>query len=498
VIMTKEGTHRERANLKEARRKAKLSQLELAEEIRVSRETISLWERGVADPQPAYVRALCEFLGVDDRDELLAIEESEQDTENSQNVQIVSHQERTKLKAARVERGLTQAQLANEIKCGQRSIASWEMSESDPQDHWINELCTFFDKEPHELDLAKELTESELAMLQEILKNKRVDRRQALAIVSSIPAFAGVDLSVLESSGIVVPERFLSQCNAVINVCWQFLDYGGYAAIKGVLAEYIPTLLNLASQPSKYRESAASLMVQIKIMASLLATRDHNFVERKILCLEAVQFGELSGDSLAHTAALYWQADTHVYCYRQPQKAIPLLEKGLTCLDSDSSQNKSALYSNLAIAYGQEGDESKARNYAEQARNAMSKYIKTDPFRCILGSSALYRDEGRLFLALAKRFPDGSFAQRAYDTFSQSLGNNPTSERSLSQILIHKADAAIGIDDLHEYIRCLTEGARIAFRLDSKNRKQEAFTVLHKAPESWQKEKEYQELVKMF
>lgn len=45
-----------------ALRQAKgLSQLELAESIGVSRESISLWERGVADPHPSQVRRLCNY-----------------------------------------------------------------------------------------------------------------------------------------------------------------------------------------------------------------------------------------------------------------------------------------------------------------------------------------------------------------------------------------------------------------------------------------------------
>ncbi len=65
----------QRKKLIEARRKAKLSQQELADKIHASREAISQWERAVADPQPAHVRALCELFEVDDPDDLLSIED---------------------------------------------------------------------------------------------------------------------------------------------------------------------------------------------------------------------------------------------------------------------------------------------------------------------------------------------------------------------------------------------------------------------------------------
>ncbi len=65
----------ERKTLIEARRKAKLSQQELADKIKVSREAINKWERAIADPQPAHARALCTLFEIDDPDDLLLIED---------------------------------------------------------------------------------------------------------------------------------------------------------------------------------------------------------------------------------------------------------------------------------------------------------------------------------------------------------------------------------------------------------------------------------------
>jgi transcriptional regulator with XRE-family HTH domain len=65
----------ERRNLIEARKKAKLSQGEMASRIKASREAVSQWERGVADPQPAHVRALCGLFEIDDPTDLLKIED---------------------------------------------------------------------------------------------------------------------------------------------------------------------------------------------------------------------------------------------------------------------------------------------------------------------------------------------------------------------------------------------------------------------------------------
>src|SRR5919197_1232001 len=116
--------------------------------------------------------------------------------------------ERTKLKAARINRGLSQSELADAIHYSREAVSAWERGLADPHSDAIRELCLFFDKNPADLDLAKDLTEDELRMIEEILKNRVVDRRQALGIVA-LPAFAGVNITTSLSKGIVSPEQFL-------------------------------------------------------------------------------------------------------------------------------------------------------------------------------------------------------------------------------------------------------------------------------------------------
>jgi transcriptional regulator with XRE-family HTH domain len=102
--------------------------------------------------------------------------------------------ERQKLIAARKARNLTQAQLADALNCSKAAIGLWERSEATPKDDMILALCTFFGKDAASLDLAEALSERKLKMIQNLLKNRTVDHRQALAIVT-LPAFRGIDLS---------------------------------------------------------------------------------------------------------------------------------------------------------------------------------------------------------------------------------------------------------------------------------------------------------------
>jgi len=408
-------------------------------------------------------------------------------------------EERTQLKQARKDRKLKQRQVAEAIKCSEDSISLWERGLADPQQHWVNELCTFYDKRPAELDLGPlpQITEGQIAMLQKILGNVHLDRRQALELVTQVPALAAlVEVLAVPSSGIVAPEQFLSQCTAAIKVCWKLLDSGGYADVEDILTSNIPTLQSLVTQ-SKYQDEASSLLTQAKIMQTHLATRNRDFAKRRVLCLEAVQFGELSGDPFLHTRALYWHGDTYVYCYHQPNKAIGIIKDALSHVNGDMLLSRVGLCSNLAIAHAQLGDETHALDYVEQARKAMPKYPEQDPVYQYGGwdSGNLDKLTGRMYLDLAEHLPD--YAQKAYKTLGQGVSKY-THQGGLCQTLIHQADAARVMGDLHEYARCLEKGWLIAITFTGKIRQHEALTVLQKAPEAWKKERKYQDLVKMF
>jgi transcriptional regulator with XRE-family HTH domain len=412
--------------------------------------------------------------------------------------------ERKKLREAReamsVQTGkhLSQQDVADTLGCSREAYSLWERGLSDPQEYWVNRLLRFFDKkDPKDLDIyvTIQITEGQIAMLQKILGNVNLDRREALELVSRVPALAAL-IDVLaepQTSGIVKPPQFLSQCTAVISACWQLMNSGGYTNVESLLPEYIPTLQNLATQP-KYQVEASSLLSQAKLMQIRLATRNHNFARRKALCLEAVDFGELSGDPFLHAATLYWYGDTYVYCYPQPEKAIGILNDGMKLLGNDAQLNKSKLYSNLAIAHAQNGNESLAIKMAEQARKVMPDYPERDPaypyVDMIQGN--LEKLEGRMYLALAEHL--SGYAEKAYDTFKVAA-NKYTHQGGLCQVLLHQADAARITGNLDEFARCLEQGMLIT---KGKNRKHEAYKVLDKAPDEWKKEQKYQELAKMF
>lgn len=410
--------------------------------------------------------------------------------------------ERTLLKAAREERKLKQWQVAEAIGCSTDALSLWENG-AIPSSYYRNKLCGFYGLTSEELGFGPNpptITEGQIAMLQNILGNLHLDRRQALELVKQVPALAVlVDLlAESPSSGILKPSQFLSQSTAVIKVCWQQMESGGYTMVEGLLGEYVPTLQQLLAAQSEYQEEAASLLTQAKLLQIGLATHNHDFAKRKALCLEAVEFGELSGDDLLHAEALYWHGDTFVYCYHRPQKALPIIENALSHLNSDALLSKTFLFGNLAIVYAQQGNEKLAIEWMEQARKTVPSRPELDPIYHQYGGwsdGSLGKIEGRMFLDLAEHIP--SYAKSAHMIFGQAA-DKYTRQGGRCQVLIHQAHAALLFKDLGEYTRCLKKGWLIAKEVNSENRKAEARMILAKGGQIWRNERAYQDVEEMF
>jgi transcriptional regulator with XRE-family HTH domain len=385
--------------------------------------------------------------------------------------------------------GLTQDLLAEEIGSSRPAVGKWVRGEAVPHAPMAKKLAQRLGYEGDPYDLFKPEPEPEQTTQEQIAMDylKTLDRRQLLALLATLPQLKDVDFSQL-GAGAQPPDEFLSQCNAAISGCYELMRNGSMAAIDNILVQFLPRLSGLASNPSEFQEVAASLAVQSKVLQAFMETRRGNFTARKLLCLEAVKFGELSGDNIALVSALNIQGDTYIYCYRQPKRAIPIFEEALSKGNSDTLTKHGVLYANLSIAYAQLGDEDRARDFIGQARK----------FRGTLEPSALDRYDGRVFSYLAEHFPGKDYAQRAYEAFEQSLDtSSPEGIGYHSQTLIHKANACLFLGKLDEYTVCLENGMQIALRINSEELQSKATTTYGKA-EHWVNERRYIELGRLF
>jgi hypothetical protein len=159
---------------------------------------------------------------------------------------------------------------------------------------------------------------------------------------------------------------------------------------------------------------------------------------------------------------------------------------------------KSAICSNLSIAYAQKGDEIEAMKYAELAHSAMPTYPELDPFsQCIrFNHSALDTGEGIAYLYLAEHSPKSDYAQKAYDAFDEATNKQAVGPDDLCSSLIRKADAARALGDMRGCMTYLTDGFRIAVEMDSIRRFSQAGDVVGKMPPEWLRETAVQKLQK--
>ena len=404
--------------------------------------------------------------------------------------------ERTRLIAARDTAGLTQQELADKINYSREALSLWERGEANPGNNAIIELCRYFGKNPADLDLACDLTESELAMLQELLKNKKANRRQALAIIS-LPAFAGIDFSTLENP-LISHGTSSNLCRVAIQGCWYLVGHGGYTEASAILKECESALSELATQ-SKYQSLAASLAVEGKIIQMVIAGRTLDYRLREQLGLDLIDIAQMSGDGDIHAMALGWHGDTYKRCLVQPKTAQAILKDALKCGDI-SPLNKAATFSDLAIAYALDQNQKKARKYIELAQMTMPDHPELDPLYRVIrtGHSEIDQRVGRAYLILAAYFPREKYAQLAYDTAKESLSKPSLSLSHRGMVLIQKADAARSVGKLDDFFSALEEGIPIAIQLDSKRDKDAALKALSQAPDSWKKVQRYKDLVELF
>ena len=134
---------------------------------------------------------------------------------------------RYELDNACVIKGWNDADLATRLdpKVNAETVRRWRTGEQTPYKYHITQMCVLFDvKHPKELNLDAQFNASTQYREDEIIAMLyNYDRRRLLEIFSKLPAFAGIDLTVLFSTTVIAPEKLLNVCRVVIKKCWNFL-----------------------------------------------------------------------------------------------------------------------------------------------------------------------------------------------------------------------------------------------------------------------------------
>ncbi len=128
-------------------------------------------------------------------------------------------------------------------------------------------------------------------------------RRTVLAALVTLPAAL---LANVQSGPLTAPllEEFLSQCAASLTACWHLLNGDGMATVEYGLPKYLPLLVALARQPSRYQQTAAYLAAQGSLLMYLVSYHRLRFREELAYAKQAVDLAKVLGDRNLYVQAL--------------------------------------------------------------------------------------------------------------------------------------------------------------------------------------------------
>jgi transcriptional regulator with XRE-family HTH domain len=378
---------------------------------------------------------------------------------------------RTQLIDARLAKGWSQERAAGEVGVGRNTYGLWELGKVTPYPLYRYRLCEVFGRSEQELGFARE-SEEEMD----------VSRRQLIA--------SGVGLAAMTVAGpMIAMEEFLPQCSSSLQVCRQLLQGSKLSSAEQMLNAYVPTLSRLVLLPSKYQETLASLATHAKMLQALCESHKMNLVSREAYCHEAVQYSDLSGDSGLITAAKMNLGHCHIGTQR-PKKAIAAYLEALHALGDDVSLLRSHVYMGLACAYAQQREEQQALEAIGLAAEHFPDRPEFDPHASYADAdkALLHLWEGKMYLALLRHSPDSGHSRNAITSLTESAKRGALSDRVISEMAIHHAEAALGMGDMEEYVVYLRDGAMRGLAIGSQKRYSEAFAVFKRTPASWRNE----------
>ncbi|HYU75696.1 MAG TPA: helix-turn-helix transcriptional regulator [Ktedonobacteraceae bacterium] len=349
------------------------------------------------------------------------------------------------------------------------------------------------------------LVDQEIKVLNE-MKPQDNDEAYTLSRRQSIIAIAAFPLALLSSIqgsvSTIIVEELLSRCAASITACWHLLKGSELSIVGRTVAGYLPTLVQLAQQPSRYQKAAACLATQGYRLKGIVALHQNNVKARETCCQRALYYSEVAQDSSSLVAALISLASTSYYD-KNPIKAAFIYQKALPHLDKIPPLQRARLSIELAVVYAQQGQEQEALHFMELAQKSYPEHPENDPsfLYAEFTPASMILEEGLTHLALAQHYPDRAYSKNAWGTFArieepQSLVSVP--RRIFFEITNQQAETALALGDQELFRAYLEKGIQGANALNSKQRRREAIETYKKAQSIWPREPRIRELADLF
>ncbi len=149
-----------------------------------------------------------------------------------------------------------------------------------------------------------------------------------------------------------IDEETLSYFEELTNQCWHWSNNNELQAVEQILPAYLPNLVTLAHQPSKYQQKAAHLATQGYILFAEIDRSNVNAM--KAYCQQAILYSRIAEKSDIQVAALKQQA-TIFLVEKVPEKALQTYLATLPLVNQASPLLRNRIYMGLASAYARCG-----------------------------------------------------------------------------------------------------------------------------------------------
>lgn len=349
------------------------------------------------------------------------------------------------------------------------------------------------------------LVDQEIRMLDEMKPQDNdeayiLSRRQAIIAIAAFPL--ALLSSIQSSASTFIVEELLSRCAASITACWHLLKGSELSIVERTVSSYLPALVQLAQQPSRYQKVAARLVTQGYRLKGIVALHQNNIKARERCCQRALHYSEIAEDSSSLVAALISLASTSYYD-NNPIKAASIYQKALLHLDRIPPLQRARLFIELAVVYAQQGQEQEALHFMDLAQKAYPKHPEDDPsfLYAEFSPASMILEEGLTHLALAQHYPDRVYGKKAWSTFARIKGPQlgvPVPSRIFFEIVNQQAETALVLRDQELLRTYLEKGLQGANALSSKQRRREAIEIYKKAQNIWPRESSLKELADLF
>jgi transcriptional regulator with XRE-family HTH domain len=420
------------------------SQEALAEKVGVARNTVSAWERGIADPYPVHMQRLCNVFALSTED--------------------------------------------LDLLPGGKDVASHSAPLQDSSSH----------SSPAQDIMRMQDASSELGGNHVYM----ILRRQFLQQIFRMTGNA-FSLSALTQLVEMHPHQigdsnnheFLAQCEANIAACWRLMRGNEILVTQVVLLNWLPVLDALIKDSSRNLKKFTHLAAQGYIIAGLVAVLQRNYAGAEWSCKQAVEYSYLAGDhslnvaALKHLATKYHSAKYHLLTLQTYQEALPLIDQASPLL-------RSRIYLGLALSFAKCRQEQEANYYLGLAQDTFPEHPESDP-------SFLYADCGLSSLnhyggLIALEFNQPKKAWEIFAGVEKLKSKTAIPERTIIEIINCQAEAAIARKELELATDQVQAGIAGALRLQSEKRFHDTYAVYQHMCTTWPHEQKVKQLEDLF